>query len=221
MFYDINKLWKIQTIQNSLPVLDKSILLRYSYNMANLTPKQAMFVIEYLKDLNGAQAAIRAGYSEDSAKEIASENLTKPNIISAIEQQMEARARRTLITADRIIADIDRVAQRCMQAEPVMIFNKVIQKWEQLKDDKGDPVYQFDSAGANKALENLARNQKLLTDKTELGNADGSNLELGGIIEIFVESPDIGKNKAQELNEKINDNVSAQIPPNSEEQKTV
>ena len=29
-----------------------------------LTPKQSLFVLEYLKDLNGTQAAIRAGYSE-------------------------------------------------------------------------------------------------------------------------------------------------------------
>jgi phage terminase small subunit len=33
-----------------------------------LTPKQALFVVEYLKDLNQVQAAIRAGYSADTAQ---------------------------------------------------------------------------------------------------------------------------------------------------------
>jgi phage terminase small subunit len=52
-----------------------------------LTPKQLQFCKEYLIDLNGAQAAIRAGYSEKTAKEIASENLTKPNIVEYIQHQ--------------------------------------------------------------------------------------------------------------------------------------
>ena len=45
-----------------------------------MTPKEIKFCQEYLIDLNGTQAAIRAGYSKRSAKEIASENLTKPII---------------------------------------------------------------------------------------------------------------------------------------------
>jgi len=45
-----------------------------------LNDKQKAFCHEYCLDWNGTQAAIRAGYSESSAKEIASENLTKPNI---------------------------------------------------------------------------------------------------------------------------------------------
>ena len=48
--------------------------------MSDLTAKQKQFCIEYLKDFNGTQAAIRAGYSENSAKEQASQHLTKLNI---------------------------------------------------------------------------------------------------------------------------------------------
>ena len=48
--------------------------------MSDLTAKQKQFCIEYLKDFNGTQAAIRAGYSDKAAKEQASENLTKTNI---------------------------------------------------------------------------------------------------------------------------------------------
>lgn len=55
-----------------------------------LTPKQERFVSEYLIDLNATQAAIRAGYSENTARAIASENLSKPNIVDAI---AEARAK--------------------------------------------------------------------------------------------------------------------------------
>lgn len=45
-----------------------------------LTPKQERFCEEYIIDLNGAQAAIRAGYSEESARQIASDCLTKHDI---------------------------------------------------------------------------------------------------------------------------------------------
>jgi phage terminase small subunit len=56
--------------------------------LAELTPRRQLFVGEYLVDLNGTQAAIRAGYSVDSARSIASENLTKPNILAAVDQAL-------------------------------------------------------------------------------------------------------------------------------------
>ena len=45
-----------------------------------LNDKQEMFCREYLVDLNATQAAIRAGYSDKTARKIGSENLTKPDI---------------------------------------------------------------------------------------------------------------------------------------------
>lgn len=53
-----------------------------------LTAKQRRFVEEYCVDFNATQAAIRAGYAERSAKEIGSENLTKPNISDAIKARL-------------------------------------------------------------------------------------------------------------------------------------
>lgn len=50
-----------------------------------LTKKQNLFCHEYIKDWNGSRAARDAGYSENTSKEIASENLTKPNIKQYIE----------------------------------------------------------------------------------------------------------------------------------------
>jgi len=78
--------------------------------MGKLTPKQRRFVEEYLIDLNGTQAAIRAGYSPNTAKEIASENLTKPNIAAAIAKAMADRSRRTGITVDRVLEEIAKIA---------------------------------------------------------------------------------------------------------------
>ena len=68
-----------------------------------LTPKQQRFVEEYLIDLNGTQAAIRAGYSPKTAKEQASENLAKPNIQEAIQGAQSARSERTEVNQDYVV----------------------------------------------------------------------------------------------------------------------
>ncbi len=49
-----------------------------------LTRKERLFVSEYLKDGNGSQAAIRAGYSVNGARTRASELLTRSNIRDAL-----------------------------------------------------------------------------------------------------------------------------------------
>lgn len=68
-----------------------------------MTPKQEAFVREYLIDLNATQAAIRAGYSERTARQAGFENLTKPDIAEAIAKAQEERAKRTDITADWVL----------------------------------------------------------------------------------------------------------------------
>ncbi|HEY8383447.1 MAG TPA: terminase small subunit [Microvirga sp.] len=76
----------------------------------SLTPKQQRFVDEYLVDLNGTQAALRAGYSTRTAASIAHENLTKPEVQTAIVEAQTARAQRVQVTADRVIEEIARIA---------------------------------------------------------------------------------------------------------------
>ena len=77
--------------------------------MADLTDKQARFVEEYLVDLNATQAAIRAGYSENTARQIGSENLAKPAIQAAIAEAMRERSERTRINADRVLQELARI----------------------------------------------------------------------------------------------------------------
>lgn len=70
---------------------------------ATLTPKQRRFCEEYITDLNGTQAAIRAGYSERTATVVASENLTKPNVQSYIKQLQSEIQERNRITIDELV----------------------------------------------------------------------------------------------------------------------
>lgn len=68
-----------------------------------MTPKQEAFVREYLIDLNATQAAIRAGYSEKTAKDIGCQNLAKLNIKTAIDKALSERAERTEIDAEWVL----------------------------------------------------------------------------------------------------------------------
>lgn len=78
--------------------------------MAKLTKKQEVFCEEYLIDLNATQAAIRAGYSVESAQAIGSENLTKPMVRARIDAALAERSKRTGINADRVLRELGRIA---------------------------------------------------------------------------------------------------------------
>ena len=75
-----------------------------------LTPKQERFVQEYLVDLNALQAAIRAGYSKDTAGAIGHENLKKPEIQAAIAKARQEQQERTQITADSVVKEVALIA---------------------------------------------------------------------------------------------------------------
>lgn len=74
-----------------------------------LTPKQEMFVAEYLVDLNATQAAIRAGYSEKTANEQGSRLLANVKISAAISEAQAKRSERTEITQDRVLAELAKI----------------------------------------------------------------------------------------------------------------
>jgi len=129
-----------------------------------LTKKQQRFVDEYLADpkLNATQAAIRAGFSKKTAYSIGHELLTKDPIKKAIEVAQQELKKRTEITQDWVLNNLKSVAERCMEAEQVVY--------------RGQPVegaYQFDSSGANRALELIGKHLGMFKDKLELTGKDG------------------------------------------------
>jgi len=71
-----------------------------------LTDKQETFCKEYILDLNATQAAIRAGYSEKTAKEIGSENLTKPNIQERVQKLKAKRSEKLEITSESVLQEL-------------------------------------------------------------------------------------------------------------------
>jgi len=68
-----------------------------------LNEKQRLFVIEYLKDFNATQAAIKAGYSKKTAAFIGSENLQKPYIQAEVSRQVEILLKQAKIPLEKQI----------------------------------------------------------------------------------------------------------------------
>lgn len=126
--------------------------------MSKLTDKQKAFCEEYLIDLNATQAAIRAGYSVDTAKQIGSQNLSKLDIAEKIAELKEERSKRVSVDADYVL-------QGLLDLHKICIGEKEIT----MTDSEGATVSTkvFEHSGANKALENLGKHLKMFTDKVE------------------------------------------------------
>lgn len=148
--------------------------------MAKLTPKQERFCEEYLIDLNATQAAIRAGYSANTAREQGAQNLSKLNIQEKIAELQAERSKRTEITQDRVVKELAAVAfakatdYACVESNTVFIKPtaeltpvqqaaivgiKQTQSGIEIKLDK------------SRALEMLGRHLGMFNDKLELSGA--------------------------------------------------
>lgn len=75
-----------------------------------MTKKQKLFCEEYLIDLNATQAAIRAGYSPESARQSGTDNMKNPYIRARIEKAMAERSRRTGVNAERVVLELAKIA---------------------------------------------------------------------------------------------------------------
>jgi len=76
----------------------------------SLTDRQSRFVDEYLVDLNGTQAAIRAGYAPKRADQQASRLLARKDIADEVALRQAARAERTQIDADWVLTRLSKEA---------------------------------------------------------------------------------------------------------------
>jgi phage terminase small subunit len=80
-----------------------------------LNAMQQRFCLEYLLDLNAAQAAIRSGYSAASAKVIGYRLISDPRIQAVVEKHKAERAERTRISIDGVVMELAKVSFASMR----------------------------------------------------------------------------------------------------------
>jgi phage terminase small subunit len=91
--------------------------------VSKLTPRRAQFVREYVASGNAAEAARRAGYSERTARAIACEVLTKPDVQEAIQAlQAENAAQWGIARKDVIAGVLEAIEMARVQGEPMAMI---------------------------------------------------------------------------------------------------
>lgn len=186
-----------------------------------LTPKQERFCEEYLIDLNKTQAAIRAGYSKDSAHSIGEENLRKPEIIKRVDELKALRQESLLITPESVLkelydlamVDITEAYDDAGWLKPLSEIPKNVRRAiaglevNELFDGQGDDKHIIGVAkkikfyDKNKSLEMLGRHLKMFTDKKEVSGADGGPIQVKNVSDLSDEELDL---KLLEYAKKLN-----------------
>lgn len=131
-----------------------------------LTLKQQRFVDEYIISGNATQAAIKAGYSKKTANRIATENLSKPVIKTAIDQRnAEIQSEKTM--------DMQEVMERLASIARG-------ETTEETVTNKGDVI---ETATRNsdklKALELIGKRFGAWTDKKEISGTLDIDIRMG------------------------------------------
>lgn len=134
--------------------------------VANMTAKQQRFCDEYLIDLDGTKAAIRAGYSAKTAGAIASENLKKPKLKQYIADRMEEKEKQLIADQDEVLKYLTSVLRGESKSEIVVVvssgdFMTEAQRMKKAPDEKE----------RLKAAELLGKRYSLFTDKVDFTGA--------------------------------------------------
>ena len=82
-----------------------------------LTPRQERFCRDFLVDMNGTKASVRAGYGERSAHVTASRLLTNTKVAARVAELQAETAKRLEVTADTVMADLARLCQEAVEAK--------------------------------------------------------------------------------------------------------
>jgi hypothetical protein len=127
-----------------------------------LTPKDFKFAQLVIDGIKPEQAAIECGHKPTAARMAAHRLMDKPVIKNYIEREnnrrLEQIRRETEVDDIWITKKFKEILERCMQPEPIMVFDKEAGELRQARDpDTEQLLFKFDSIGAIKAAENLAK----------------------------------------------------------------
>ena len=121
-----------------------------------MTPKQKRFCDEYLIDLNATQSAIRAGYSAKTAKQIATENLSKPDLRAYIDERLAEMQSKTIADATEVMQYLTSVLRGESRSSVLSMCGDGCQEVIEKAPDEKERL---------KSAELLAKRYGLLTDK--------------------------------------------------------
>ena len=145
----------------------------------DMTDRQERFAQEYVLDLNATKAAKRAGYSEKSAYSQGARMLKNDEVLARISILQKNAAETAGVTAVSVLTRLNEIADRCMQKKPAL-------QWDaESKSLVETGEWQFDAAGANRALELLGKHLGIFEDRVTVDADADIRVELSGELESF------------------------------------
>ena len=99
---------------------------------SRMNEKQKRFCDEYLKDLNASKAAIRAGYSKGTARQIGSENLSKLDIQKHLKSKIAKIEKKNDLTIEKVINELKRIGFDVEPDGEIMFYTNKIKALEDL-----------------------------------------------------------------------------------------
>ncbi len=132
-----------------------------------LTDKQELFCQEYLVDLNATQAAIRAGYSEQTANEQGCQNLAKLNVQERVAELKQQRSEKVEITSDQVLRELknwwEYDATQFMELTLSEVkklpedVRRLVTGFKTREDSKGNKTYELSFVSKEKTIEMINR----------------------------------------------------------------
>ena len=139
-----------------------------------LSEKQRRFVREWLIDMNGSRAAIRAGYSEKSAANTASRLMKDPDVQAYRNELLKAKFDELGITRHSLAVEVYEMMQKCKGGTPHMVWNSDTKTYEP------DGTWEQNEKGLYKGAELLSRLLDKMDGAAEDEGADYETMLTGG-----------------------------------------
>ena len=139
-----------------------------------LSEKQRRFVREWLIDMNGTRAAIRAGYSEKSAANTASRLMKDPDVQAYRNELLKAKFDELGVTRHSLAVEVYEMMQKCKGGTPHMVWNSDTKTYEP------DGTWEQNEKGLYKGAELLSRLLDKMDGAAEDEGADYETMLTGG-----------------------------------------
>lgn len=140
-----------------------------------LSARQQRFIDEYMANPNATQAAIRAGYSDKSAKEIGAQTLAKPYVRAEIEKRTQALHDSAIADQEEVLRTLTRIMRRETKESVVITIKSHKSGYDRngkkkVADEETAQVVEIPSklSDVNKAAELLGKYYGMWTDNTHL-----------------------------------------------------
>lgn len=110
-----------------------------------LKAKRLKFILEYLKDFDGTAAAIRAGYSEHSARFLASRLLANKDVKAELDQRIKEDAKKFEIRREKIVEKINTLVDECVKDKDRITLIKALDMLNKMSGQYTQTIVQVNS----------------------------------------------------------------------------